>query len=383
MGNKKIFSDFALIGEDLELKKNVIIEISKKGIIDKIYNSDKIKNKNLLRNSKTILLPGFINSHTHVADSIAKELGLNRPLQEVVSGPYSLKHSILRNTNKSLIIEGIQHAVNEMLANGITFFIDFREMGINGIELLKEALKDSVIGFKLLGRPYKDDDISNIFDLADGVGFPSYSKIDKGIIRDIFKKKKLNSKIVATHISEVKRDDPLLEDILSEDFVDIFIHGTHFNKEDLIKLKTHNKKIVICPQSNGYFGMGIPPLKEIMEIKLDVSIGTDNIMVIRPDVFEEMRYLFKVTKIKNPNYKIKSKDLLKMVTVNAAKNFKLEEVIGSISEGKQADFFLINLNDSNFFTINNINLLDIIVHRTTSSNIKKVYIKGKVVFERN
>lgn len=382
MVSKKIFSDFCLVGEDLDLKKNVIIEISKNGIIKGINESEKINNKNPLGKGKTILLPGFINSHIHIADSIGKEFGLNKPIKDVVSGPNSLKYKLLRDTDENLIIKGIREAVNEMLSNGITFFIDFREFGIKGIKLLKKALKDSPIKFKILGRQHENDDVFDIYNIADGIGFPSSSKIDRDIIKNILNKKPHTNKIIATHISEVKRENIILENILSEDFIDVFIHGTHFNKQDLLKIKKHNKKIVICPQSNGYFGMGIPPLKEMLDMKLEISIGTDNIMAIRPDLFEEMRYLYKVSKIRNPNYVLKSRDLLKMVTINAAKNFRLDKEIGSISVGKFADFFLINLKDSNFFTVNHKNLLDLTVHRTTSFNIKKVYIKGRVVFEK-
>ncbi|MBA7691943.1 hypothetical protein ES703_100499 [subsurface metagenome] len=128
MVSKKIFSDFCLVGEDLDLKKNVIIEISKNGIIKGINESEKINNKNPLGKGKTILLPGFINSHIHIADSIGKEFGLNKPIKDVVSGPNSLKYKLLRETDENLIIKGIREAVNEMLSNGITFFIDFRSL---------------------------------------------------------------------------------------------------------------------------------------------------------------------------------------------------------------------------------------------------------------
>jgi len=79
-----------------------------------------------------------------------------------------------------------------------------------------------------------------------------------------------------------------------------------------------------------------------------------------------------------------SKDLLKMVTVNAAKNFNLENKYGSISEGKSADFFMIDLKAPNLYCykLNSDIILDIIVQRTKSENIKKTYIKGEVVFER-
>ena len=105
------------------------------------------------------------------------------------------------------------------------------------------------------------------------------------------------------------------------------------------------------------------------------------------DLFEEMRYLYRVIRVLQKNdisVNITAKDLLKTITINAARIFNLEREIGSISEGKNADFFLIDLSDPNFFTDNldQETIYPLIVQRTKSENIKKTYIKGECVFER-
>ena len=81
---------------------------------------------------------------------------------------------------------------------------------------------------------------------------------------------------------------------------------------------------------------------------------------------------------------ITAKDLLKMVTINAATCFNKKNELGSISEGKFADLFLINLNDPNFYSYNvkPETILPLIVNRTKSENVIKTYIKGELVFER-
>jgi 5-methylthioadenosine/S-adenosylhomocysteine deaminase len=101
-----------------------------------------------------------------------------------------------------------------------------------------------------------------------------------------------------------------------------------------------------------------------------------------------MRYLYRISRAlaAGKDYShISSKELLKMVSVNAAKNMGLDKEFGSISEGKYADFSLLNLSDPNYYTykINEENIYNIIVQRTKSENIKKTYIKGEVEFERN
>ena len=104
----KIFSDFALIGKDLELHRNVCIKISENGIIEGIKDCDKTQYLNPLGKDRTILIPGLINSHTHIADNIGKEIGLNKPIKDVVSGPNSLKHNLLRNLDEDYKIQSIR-----------------------------------------------------------------------------------------------------------------------------------------------------------------------------------------------------------------------------------------------------------------------------------
>jgi 5-methylthioadenosine/S-adenosylhomocysteine deaminase len=110
-------------------------------------------------------------------------------------------------------------------------------------------------------------------------------------------------------------------------------------------------------------------------------------MINNTDLFEELRYLYRILRVLSKDdltVKLDSREMLKMITINAAKNFKLEKNRGSITEGKMADFILIDLNDPNFYTpnIDSNNLFHLIVQRTKSENIKRVYIKGELVFER-
>ena len=386
---KYLFSRYALIGENLDLRQNVNLDINQNGkIIDLSYE---IINKDLellLDDSPTLLVPGFINSHVHIGDSFAKELGFNKELENIVAPPFGLKHKLLRQTPEGIKIQGIQNAVLEMLSNGITFFIDFREGGIEGINLLKKALTDSAINYLILGRFMDENEIESVFDLADGVGLPSYEQINATNKRFILSAKEEFKKIIACHCAEKIRNPNLIKEMFNDNLVDIIIHGTKFNKNDLEKLIINNKSLVLCPRCNGYFGVGFPPISEILRLKIPISLGTDNLMVNNTDLFEEIRYFYRISRVlcsHDKQLKITSKDLMKMVTINAAKNFNLDKEYGSISNGKFADFFLIDLCAPNLFSskLDFNNIYDIITQRVKSENIKRIYIKGELIFERN
>ncbi len=388
MVNKSLFCRYALLGEDLELKQNTNLEIDDSGKILNLSYDEVEENLNILPDGhSSLLIPGFINSHVHIGDSFAKELGYNRELEEVVAPPFGFKHKLLRQTPESVKIKGIQNAVLEMLSNGITFFVDFREGGAEGVNLLKRALSKVSINYLILGRFMDESEIDSIFGLADGVGLSSYKEITKTNKIYVSSAKKKFKKILACHCAEKTRDSNLINEIFNDNLVDIFIHGTKFVKRDLEKIIENNKSLVLCPRCNGYFGVGFPPINEILRLKIPISLGTDNLMVNNTDLFEEMRYFYRISRVLcsyNKKLQLTSKDLLKMVTYNAAKNYNLEKKFGSISKGKFADLFLIDLSSPNMFSskLNSNNIYDLITQRTKSDNIKKTYIKGELVFER-
>ena len=389
MARKYIFSKYALIGENLDLKQNVKIEIDRDGRILNITFDEIIEKTEILPNNKTFLMiPSLFNSHVHIGDNFAKELGFNKELGEIVAPPFGLKHKLLRQTPKDIIIDGIQNAAKEMLANGITFFIDFREGGLEGINLLKKALIDSPINYLILGRFMDESEINIVFDTADGIGLPSYKLINNINKKFIVSAKQEFKKIIACHCAEKIRNENLINKLFNDDLVDIIIHGTKFVKNDLERLNNRNKSLVLCPRCNGYFGVGFPPINEIVNLKIPISLGTDNLMVNNTDLFEEIRYLYRISRVLcsyNEKLQISSKDLLKMVTINAAKNFNLEEEYGSISKGRFADFFFVDLSSPNLYSpkLDSNNFYNLITQRIKSENIVQTYIKGVLVYEKN
>ena len=125
-----IFSDFGLIGEDLEFKKNIRIKVNKKGEISEIkYDSIDYPLDLMKISKKVVIIPGLINSHVHIGDNFAKEKGFNRNLKQVVTPPFGIKHKLLEKTPSEIKSIGIKKALEEMIHNGITCFVDFRERG--------------------------------------------------------------------------------------------------------------------------------------------------------------------------------------------------------------------------------------------------------------
>jgi len=385
MANKHIFARYGLIGDDLALKANIDLEIDNEGRIASI-SSEKPGNFIDLSNdeSKLLMIPGFINSHVHIGDSFAKEAGYNKDLIDVVAPPNGIKHKLLAKTPKDLKIRGIRKAVIEMLSSGITTFIDFRENGVEGLNLIKEALQGSLMNYLALGRFKNENDIDSVYELADGIGLASYKHISKALKEQLKSKKSKNRKIIACHCAENVKNNALIKELFNDKLIDVIIHGTQFKKSDLEQLKKNRTSLVLCPRSNGYFGVGFPPIIEVLKQKISISLGTDNMMANNPDLFEEMRYLHGISRVLDKSVDLNARELLKMVTINAAKNYGMDDDIGSITNGKTANLFTIDLSEPNYYShqIDSNNIYPMIVQRTRTENIKQTYIKGELAFER-
>ena len=150
-----------LYGNDLKFIENISIQITG-NTFQKI--SSKIKpTKNKIVNCKGLLLiPGLINSHTHIGDSIAKDIALNKSTDSKLHPVFGIKQKILRETEPKKLILFMRKSAKSMIKKGITTFVDFRESGLDGVLLIQKALSDIPIRAVILGRIEFYQSISDI-----------------------------------------------------------------------------------------------------------------------------------------------------------------------------------------------------------------------------
>jgi cytosine/adenosine deaminase-related metal-dependent hydrolase len=379
-----IYADFCLVGRELDLLEEAYITISSEGYFESI--SDKAPSSHHYSVfDDCLILPTFINSHTHVGDSFAKEEGYNYSIKEVVEPPHGLKHRLLAEASEEVLISGIRDACLEMLSTGTSTFIDFRESGLRGINLLSEATKDLPIRVLKLGRPTEDTSMEELIPVVDGIGLSSANGYTDGELKQISKKCKKNQKIVAVHASETEEERKIAQEKYGFSDVkravtvldaDVLVHLTHADEDDIKLLK--GRRVVCCPRANAYFGVGFPPVEELVEEGMNICLGTDNVMANSLDLFREMEFLGKTLRGRYGKNALHSKKIIEMVTVNPSEAFNLQS--GWIGEGRSADFMVLDLNAHNIRPVHNI--YHSVVHRAKSENIKLICIKGKNVFEK-
>ena len=249
--------------------------------------------------AKGLIIPSFVNAHTHIGDSFIKKKRTKIPknLEKLVSPPNGLKFKLLSNSSHKEIVKGMKNSINYMKKSGVSIFCDFREGGINGLTLLNLALKKQNISSIIFSRPtnlnYNSKEINDLLNHSNGIGLSSISDWDYSEIIKIAKHVKKKKKLFCIHASERFREDIDCILDLKPDFI---IHMIKATESDLIKVKDNNIPIIICPRSNNFFG-NKPNYKLIKKTNIKFLIGTDNAMLNNPSILEEILFIKQKTNI--------------------------------------------------------------------------------------
>ncbi|WP_049899116.1 amidohydrolase family protein [Halococcus agarilyticus] len=275
--------------------------------------------------SANIVLPAFVNAHTHIGDSIAKEAGGGLSLDELVAPPDGLKHQLLRDASREELVAAMRRTIAFMRETGTGAFCEFREGDVEGVRAVEEALADADLDATVLGR-------GSIAAMEASDGYGASGARDDEFAREREATREAD-KLFGIHAGE--RDphdiDPALD--LDPDFL---VHMVHAEPDHLDRVEREEYPIVICPRSNLVTGVGVPPVDALAD-HTTVALGTDNAMLDSPSMFREMEFTAKLTGSS-------AREVLRMATVNGAEILNLD--CGIIEPGRAARVLVLD-GDSN------------------------------------
>jgi cytosine/adenosine deaminase-related metal-dependent hydrolase len=276
--------------------------------------------------SDAIVLPAFVNAHTHLADSIAKEAGRGLSLDELVAPPDGLKHRLLREASTEEKVAAIRRTLRFMEQAGTAACVEFREGGVDGVRTLRTALTGADIDAVVLGR---ESDAA--MQMADGFGASGARDGEFGQIRNATRDA---DKLFGIHAGE--RDSLDLNPALDLD-PDFLVHVVHPEPLHLERIADSEIPVVACPRSNLVTRVGVPPLRELLD-RTTVALGTDNVMLNSPSMFREMEFAAKLADLSAP-------EVLRMATVNGAEIAGLN--CGLVSSGRDAKLLVLDGDSDN------------------------------------
>lgn len=379
-----------------EPNMDILIEDNKIKRIEKNINEDCEK---VINASGKVVMPGLINTHSHISMSIFRETVDGLKTQDWLTQKIWPMEDKL--TNEDIYYATMLSCI-EMIETGCTCINDMYFMTE---DIIKAALESGVrlqTTRTLMGHNKEDlirlEELNNLLEnykyetITFNAGIHGLYTSNEEYVKkcvDFAEEKNLP---IHMHFCEntqeredIKRDYNVEEpsDVIKRDFKgihNILAHSVKISDKDIENLKETNTYIAHCPVSNLKLGCGIAPITKMVEEDLCVSLGTDGQgSGSNLDMFETMKFTALLQKGINENPEdLPAYEVLKMATINGTKALNLNET-GKIEEGKLADLIIINMEETITNPINNI--FAEIVYNVKGSNVDTTIINGKVLME--
>ncbi len=317
-----------------------------------------------------VLTPGLINVHTHAAMTLLRGVGDDLPLMRWLRERiWPLEQALV---SAQFVYDGTRLAAAEMLRAGVTTCSDMyffpeaaaralREVGMRaaiGLIALefpspyasdaddylrrglaaRDALKaDPLLSFTLAPHaPYtvSDATFTRVVTLAEELDLPIHMHVHE--TADEF------SDSIAQHgVRPLARLERL--GLVSERL--IAVHAVHLDDTEIALLAQRGASIAHCPASNLKLASGIAPIAQALAAGVNVAFGTDGAASNnRLDLLEEARLAALLAKgASNDAAALSSALALHCATLGAARALGLDDRIGSLRAGKEADLAAFDL----------------------------------------
>ena len=399
-------------------EKDKIIAVGKNAEIIEKFPEATIENL-----GETAILPGFVNCHSHL------ELTAMRGFADEHDADFtSWLMKITKTRGEKLTDEDVQNAAIlgaiEGAHAGITTFGDIGRFGANGFQALKNvglrgvvfqetefspdtktanedftklkekflALKENEtnivnIGisphapytvsaklFELIAEYAIANDVKISIHAAESAMEEELMRCGSGFFAGIYEKYGLTWQ--SPHCSTIE----MLDKIGVLQAKPLLAHCVRVSERDIELIKNSDSRIAHCPKSNAKFGHGIAPLEKFLAAQISVGFGSDSMASNNTcDIFEEARFatLFARNLPERKRF-LQPQEIIETATIGGAKALGLENEIGSLEVGKQADFAVISL--ENISQIPNHDIYSTLLFASNARDIRRTIVAGEEIY---
>ena len=352
------------------------------------------------------VMPGFINTHTHLPMTMLRGYADDLPLHEWLTDHIFPAEACWVNAENVRLATRL--AFIEMIKSGTTCFNDMyffedviaeeaRKAGIRGV------MGESVIDFPTASFQTVDEGVAICEALirkwqGDPIIHPSvcvhapYTCSKETLI----KTKQLADKyhtLLQIHVSETRKE---VEDITAQtgmppveylhaigllDRNVIAAHCVWLNEKEVELMATSGTSIGHCPKSNLKLASGIADTDTYAKAGINVSLGTDGTASNNTlDMVEEMRFAALLPKVVHYNPEaVNARAALQMATINGAKALGLDAITGSLEAGKSADMIFVHAASSNMIPV--YDEYSAIVYAMNSKNVRSSMVNGEWIMK--
>jgi len=401
----EILSDHAV--EIIDGKIERIISI--KDFKTSEYNGD------ILDYHNCTLIPGFIQTHIHLCQTLfrglADDLELLDWLQKRIF-PYENSHT------KNSLRASVRLGLNDLLTGGTTTLLDMGTLRYQEI-IFEELIASGIRAFAGNCMMDKNElypafcettdwNLKSTYDLAKSFYNSNNGKVQYGFAprfvlscsEKLLKETKEMMKdfpgsVFHTHSSENKSEIETVKRKTGKENVEYFdsigildkntvlAHCVHLNDSEVKTLKANSVRVAHCPSSNLKLGSGIANIPRYIKDGISVSLGADGAPCNNGlSIFNEMRLAALIQKPIHGSTVMDALTIFRLATIEGAKALHIEKKVGSIEVGKKADLVLLGLDKADQpLQINDEGIYSSIVYSASKENVKSVLINGELVMD--
>ena len=354
-----------------------------------------------------VLMPGFINAHVHLELGWIKEKiglfeGFTGWLQQIIKAK---REPIEKGAIESSVKDGIE----TLIAGGVTTVGEISSYGGIDIPILKNSGLRTVLYREVLDSRDKDSDLTNFESdaLFQERLFPHapYSCMPS-LLKKVLDSHMENKTPLGIHLAESPHEMDFVRGKENAFEADIYpqidkkpfarsnaktpfsyldgmgffdghgvttVHMVQVEPSEVELIRDKDVGIVLCPRSNLFLQVGIPPLESYGDLDR-LGLGTDGLSSnYNLDFFEELRTLHLLMSISLG--KSAATKSVYCATLGGARALYIDDVTGSIEKGKEAD--LIFLNSANSSKDPYLSVIS-----STKDNLEMVMVSGDIIFSR-
>jgi 5-methylthioadenosine/S-adenosylhomocysteine deaminase len=313
--------------------------------------------KETLERGSHVLLPGFVNAHTHAASSLLQG-AVTSPSFELWSHNVRLLQQ--RWVDAEYVREGTELSIAAALTSGTTCFADQHLFPEVIAQTAAEARMRVCIGLPIQDTPtvwagsaseclakglqlrdeYRDDPLISTALAPVEPAAVSDETLDR--VRRLADELELP---ITMHVNESRGSAPSLERLEQLGLLSPLLAAVHMVKldtSDIERIAAAGASIIHCPQSNLRLGSGLCPVPLFKEHGVNVALGSGGFT--NTDLLAELRSAAQLASSMFPRATpVEPHQWLQTATLNGARALGLGESIGSIVPGKWADLCCIDL----------------------------------------
>lgn len=352
------------------------------------------------------VLPGFVNAHTHVPMTLLRGIADDRDLMDWLQN--FIFPAEAKNVDAEFVKVGTRLAAAEMILSGTTTFADMYYFEADIGREAKAAGLRCVLGETMLDFPAPDNktwEEAEAYVRAFAKEFEGdplvtaavaphapYTVSEANLRRARALATELGAPIlihVAESPDEMKQvamryrggtSVKVLDSIgfLADDVV--MAHGIYLTNDEMDIAARHGASVVHCPESNMMLASGVARVTEMLARGVPVGLGTDGPAGSNNnlDMIEEMATTARLQKITNKDPKaLSARQVLELGTIGGARALDLDEKIGTLETGKQADVIVIDLQTPSILPVYSVE--SAIVYAASGDDVTATIVDGKVL----